>query len=106
MTNTQKSYRVVFFDTNEPRVKVCVQRGINKVGQVTSLNVTLAVEDLNRPGVWFAIGDRLHFDVTKFPEMEFHANIASKLSRSFASKDISFDHDVVAFAKELTEKLA
>ena len=98
-----KSYRTMFFNTAEPRVKIHVEHSKSK--KEVDICVSIAVEELNRKGVFFAIGDRLHFNVEEFPEMKFHKDIAAKLTRTSARKCMMFNHDVVAFAKELTEKI-
>lgn len=110
MTHHQAAVNSVFFNTENPRVKVCVQCSgkfstITSIGIVKSIRVSLAIEDAGRPGMFFALGDRLHFDVEKFPEFKFHKDINAMLSKSGASLDKFFQDDVVAYAIELTEKI-
>lgn len=104
MTRTSRESHMVFFNTQEPRVKVCLQCNKNKIGEPTSVYITLAVEDEGRPGVFFALGDRLHLDPIRFPEFKFHHDLNAKLSFSSARTDLNIG-DVFSFAKELTEKL-
>jgi len=100
----RQGYHSQFFNTAESRVKVCVQHGFNKVGEAQWVSVSVAVEEDDRPGVFFALGDRLHFDLTKFPQFQFHADLRAKLSSSSCSTDVN-NGDVLAYAKELCEKL-
>lgn len=104
MTRRGAMTHLQFFNTSEPRVKVCLQHEFNKTGDVTSIYVTLAVEEAERQGMFFALGDRLHFDVEKFPEFKFHKDLAAKLSKTAARTDF-MSGDVLSFAKELVEKL-
>jgi len=98
-----------FFNTSEPRVKVAVITTLTKECDVKDITVTVAVEEEDRPGVYFAIGDRLHFDTTKpmFAKFEFHKELRKKMSTTSAATDFPapLKSDVLAFAKELTEVL-
>lgn len=106
MTRRTKSEHYQFYDTSVPRVKVCVQHCFNKVGEATSVYVSVAVdEEGDRKGMFFGLGDRLHFDLEKFPQFKFHRELADKLSTTSARVDKFFAHDALAYAKELTEKL-
>ena len=98
-----------FFNTSEPRVKVAVITALTKECDVKSIQVTIAVEEDDRPGVYFALGDRLHFDTTKpmFAKFEYHKELRKKLSGCSAATDFPkpLNNDVLAFAKELIEVL-
>jgi hypothetical protein len=96
-----------FFNTSDNRVKVAVLTVLTRECDVKEIQVTLAVEELDRPGVYFAIGDRLHLPLDKFPETKFHRDLRKQLSNSSAGTDFPapLNSDVLAFAKELTEKL-
>lgn len=104
MTRRGAASHIQFFNTSEPRVKVCLQHDFNKTGDATSISVMVAVEEADRPGTFFALGDRLHFDVEKFPEFKFHQELAAKLSKTAARTDF-MSGDVLSFAQELVEKL-
>lgn len=98
-----------FYNTSDARVKVAVLTTVSVEGDAKSIHVTVAVEEEDRPGVYFAIGDRLHFDTSKpmFAKFQFHKDLSKKLSNSSAATDFPapLNSDVLAFAKELTEKL-
>lgn len=104
LTNNKiRGVRYQFFDTAEPRIKVCVYHGYNHIGEATSIGILVAVEEKDRKGMFFDLGDRLHFDLKKFPEFQFHADIREKLSATSAHTESG--GDVLAFATELTKKL-
>lgn len=98
-----------FFNTSDPRVKVAVITTLTKECDVKNIQVTIAVEEDDRPGVYFGLGDRLHFDTTKpmFAKFQFHKDLRKKLSNSSAATDFPapLNSDVLAFANELVEVL-
>lgn len=98
-----------FFNTSDERVKVAVMSTVTRAGDVKDFAVTIAVEEENRKGMYFALGDRLHLPLDKFPEFKFHHELRAKLSTSFASTDFAIpdtmSKDVVSFAKELCKVL-
>lgn len=96
-----------FYDTSDARIKVAVQNTVSPQGDATSIMVCVAVEEPNRPGTFFALGDRLHLPLDKFPEYTFHQELNAKLSFSSSRSDLilSGKLGVLAFTKELTEKL-
>jgi hypothetical protein len=98
-----------FFNTGEPRVKVAVLTALTKECDVKSIQVTIAVEEEDRPGMYFALGDRLHFDTTKpmFAKFQYHKELRNKLSTTSAATDFPapLNSDVLAFATELTKVL-
>lgn len=98
-----------FYNTSDARIKVAVLTVVSVEGDAKSIHVTVAVEEEDRPGVYFALGDRLHFDTTKpmFAKFQFHKELRKKLSNCSAATDFPkpLNTDVLAFAKELIEVL-
>lgn len=103
--DTKSKLHSQFFNTSDPRVKIAVQHTFDKIGHAVDIYVSVAVEEEDRPGVFFNLGDRLHLDPVQFPQFKFHHDLRAKLTQSSARSDLGIGKDVLSFAKELTEAL-
>jgi hypothetical protein len=102
-----KDSRLQFFNATDARVKICVGHTFDKSHDVKSIQIMVAVEEpgADRKGVYFALGDRLHLPLDKFPEYKFHFEVKEQLQGPTSCRTDLMNGDVLAFAKDLCTKL-